>query len=379
MSRKIMVAMLMCLLFIGITPMLGFAFSSSVFTLPGEHFTPDDDYLLEIIAPPILGDDSPAQDNIPENASEKIENEENVRVVIPPVWVQAITVESAEAFPDTEADPDLAAGSFEVWAFYPNDIGEDSLMLGWQIMEYEEEVSWYEVFMNQNDGDFYSIVSESLSDGFSTVLRGNMVYDLPIDERYSYYVTVTDISNNTVTSEIITFSTVLAYTNPTATTLGSSNFTNNSAKIMGIVDTNGGANISEVGFRYTSTYAVDSNGDLTGGTKVSLSPPSYPFNFDATVSLTPANPKYWYQAYVETTDTSGVKRYGKGAIKTLVYVTSIDMNPTSYSIQEGSAFTITATANPKNQSNPDNNATNPILTWSSANDSIAVVSSGLVK
>ena len=55
MSKRITMMLFLCVLLIGITPLLGLAFSSSIFTLPSEYFALDDGNLLEIIAPPHFG------------------------------------------------------------------------------------------------------------------------------------------------------------------------------------------------------------------------------------------------------------------------------------------------------------------------------------
>ncbi|MCL1873765.1 MAG: Ig-like domain-containing protein, partial [Clostridiales bacterium] len=368
-TKQMLVLLLACLLLVSQTPLPSTAASGNNFALQLGNPNPEDDNLLEIITPPQhFEDDDTVQDAITEKDLEKPEITENEAVpTLVPFWFLAMAVEGEEEFPGTEADSTLATDPFEVWAYFPDDICQDSFMLTWQPMNITADIASYEIFLSQNNDDFYSIVNQEINDGTSTVLRGNMIHNLPWDEEYSFYVALTDVNGNTASSEIISFAPIAAA--PSVTTNNPTNYTTGtSARLNGRVTANGGVAVTDSGFRYTSNWGQP----IENWTKVSYGGGGTPFDIYKDIS-TGASTKYAYRAYAY----NGSSAYGD--IKYIVPASSVGLNYSSYTLAVNGTVSLSATVYPNSSGDPSNNATNKSITWYSNNSSVATVStSGLV-
>ncbi|MDR2711714.1 MAG: hypothetical protein LBB91_01205 [Clostridiales bacterium] len=251
MVKRVIVTVLMCLLLIGITPLLGLAFPGSVFTLPGKTITLNDKMLAELN---ILEDDILTHETSKADLWRELDKEsgEYPELVArdPVFWLNVITIGSVVEFPDTEADSELATAALEVWAFEPYTVDTGSAMLYWQIIQHTAAVTDYEVFLNYDDGPFYSIISEHDDDGFDTLFRGCLISNLSLDGDYSYYITITDINNNSASSEIFPFGAPIeAAAAPGVTTKAATNVLSKQAQLNGSITGNNGSAITDKGFK----------------------------------------------------------------------------------------------------------------------------------
>ena len=75
--------------------------------------------------------------------------------------------------------------------------------------------------------------------------------------------------------------------------------------------------------------------------------------------------------YARATDGSGASGYLTVTVRGNIYVSSVELNRTSMSLERGQSSTLTATVCPTN-------ATNPAICWRSTNTAVATVSDGVV-